>query len=532
MSAPVPDPEDDVEVKVKRRRYNVQYDFQLEKQVILKARLEIASVISNSSTMEDSMWLKSSCDKIPSCDMKKGSTLMIPVDLQDENEITDDAWVTSSNWYFCHVEEMNLDVIAKVMILGTIIDMDEQQLPIEWSTTVALPAYVLSPKGRLKDMSDDLLVALTTASNQKGEIVATFGEVKKISMYGIPDLDGIPRPCSMKAEGIKRMLKVGGLKRLLGERFDRLIKDLSYSRQTFMATCQRYAESAESLPKNSIFKSFVKLPKLKGLPVYDDVNTLEMLLLGDYPLYDRSQISLKDFVSFKSENVKWGKSPTREGRAAFTDAFTNFQKVLVVYFGNDYNECCKDVLDILNEDEDILQEYNDSYIQVKMEMAISLFYHDIYKEKESLAYPTMLMTTPSQCAALLKQYLSNEIEKARNPSSTNTWERHPHSKFYSQEGTFNKVKFRKAIKPETPANKVNNSLCIWHSAGLLQVKNAKDQPVACRRAQCEWSHRNLSECTKKELLLKADSLGGFKAQYIRQIGTMEKILKDGRDTKK
>jgi hypothetical protein len=60
-----------------------------------------------------------------------------------------------------------LDVIAKVMILGTIIDMDEQQLPIEWSTTVALPAYVLSPKGRLKDMSDDLLVALTTASNQK-----------------------------------------------------------------------------------------------------------------------------------------------------------------------------------------------------------------------------------------------------------------------------------------------------------------------------------------------------------------------------
>jgi hypothetical protein len=107
MSAPVPDPEDDVEVKVKRRRYNVQYDFQLEKQVILKARLEIASVISNSSTMEDSMWLKSSCDKIPSCDMKKGSTLMIPVDLQDENEITDDAWVTSSNWYFCHLEEMN-----------------------------------------------------------------------------------------------------------------------------------------------------------------------------------------------------------------------------------------------------------------------------------------------------------------------------------------------------------------------------------------------------------------------------------------
>jgi hypothetical protein len=69
----------------------------------------------------------------------------------------------------------------------------------------------------------------------------------------------------------------------------------------------------------------------------------------------------------------------------------NFQRVLVVHFGNDYSECCKDVLDILNEDEDILQEYNDSYIQVIMEMATSFFYHDIYKEKESLAYPTKLV---------------------------------------------------------------------------------------------------------------------------------------------
>jgi hypothetical protein len=61
------------------------------------------------------------------------------------------------------------------------------------------------------------------------------------------------------------------------------------------------------------------------------------------------------------------------------------------------------------------------------------------------------------------------------------------------------------------------------------VKNAKDQLVACRRAQCEWSHRSLSECTKKELLLKADSLGGFKAKYIKQLNTMTKDLKDSRD---
>jgi hypothetical protein len=278
MSTPVPDPLTDG-VRVKRRRYNVEYDYELDKQEILKARLGIASVISDSSTMENSMWLKSSADKIASSELMMGSTLIIPVDLQDEGEVINDAWVTSSNWYFCYIDEANLDGTAKIVILGTIIEMIEQELPTEWTATVALPAYVLSLKGKLKEMSDNLLVTLTEASNQKGEIVANLGEVKKISMYGIPDLDGIPRPCSMKAEGIKRMLKVGGLIRLLGGRFDRLIKDLSYSRETFMATCQRYAESADSLPKDSIFKSFVKLPKLKGLPVYDNVKTLETFLL-------------------------------------------------------------------------------------------------------------------------------------------------------------------------------------------------------------------------------------------------------------
>jgi hypothetical protein len=516
-------------VQNKRRKYNVQYDFDLDRQKMLEERLEIASKLSNGLIMESSVWLKNSSDKMPSSDVVKGTTIMIPVDLPDEGEQVDDTWVTTSNWYFCCIEEVNLDLTVKVRILGAIIKMDEYNLPIEWSTRVLLPAYVLSPKGRLQIMSRDLLVTSTESQNEKGEIVSNTGDVKKISMFGIPDLDGIPRPCSMKADGIKRMLKVGGLIRLLGGRYDRLIKDLSYCNETFTAACQRYAESADNLPKDSIFKSFVKLPKLKGLPIYDEGKKLEIFLLGDYPLYDRSQISLKDFLSFKSDSIKWGKSPSREGRAGFTDAFTNFQRVLVVYFGNDYSECCKDVLDVLNEDDDILQEYNDSYIQIKLEMAISLFYHDIYKEKESLAYPTLLMTTPSECATLLRHYLREEIEKSRSTSLTSaSWERHPHSKFYSQEGTYNKVQFRKSIKPEVPSNKVDKPICIWHSAGLLQVKNAQNQLVACRRAQCEWSHRSLSECTKRELLLKADSLGGFKAQYIKQINAMAKDLKDGR----
>ena len=103
MSSPLPEPLEEG-VKIKRSRYNVQYDYELDKQEISKERLEIASAISNSSTMTDSMWLKNSSEKIHSSDVIVGNVLIIPVDKQDEGEMSDDAWVTSSNWYYCYIK--------------------------------------------------------------------------------------------------------------------------------------------------------------------------------------------------------------------------------------------------------------------------------------------------------------------------------------------------------------------------------------------------------------------------------------------
>ena len=154
-------------VQNKRRRYNVQYDFELDKREILKVRLEITSELSNGSIMENSVWLKNSSDKISSEEVVKGTTIMIPVDLPDEGELVDDTWVTTSNWYFGSIKEVNLDLTVEVGILGAIIEMDEYNLPIGWSARVILPAYVLSPKGRLKVMSDDLLVKLAESPNEK-----------------------------------------------------------------------------------------------------------------------------------------------------------------------------------------------------------------------------------------------------------------------------------------------------------------------------------------------------------------------------
>ena len=93
------------------------------------------------------------------------------------------------------------------------------------------------------------------------------------------------------------------------------------------------------------------------------------------------------------------------------DAFTNFQQVLVVYFGYSFENSFKEILELLQEDEDILQEYNDSYIQIKMEMTISQYYQDVYKERTSLVYPYISMRTPKDRATLLKKYLHEEIKK-------------------------------------------------------------------------------------------------------------------------
>ena len=67
------------------------------------------------------------------------------------------------------------------------------------------------------------LISTLHASHKEGEGTVKTVNIKCMQLYGIPDLDGIPKSCSVKADGVKRMLLVGGLVRLMGERFDRFV---------------------------------------------------------------------------------------------------------------------------------------------------------------------------------------------------------------------------------------------------------------------------------------------------------------------
>lgn len=103
------------------------------------------------------------------------------------------------------------------------------------------------------------------------------------------------------------MVKVVGFIRRMGiDGFERLIVDLLYCRRTFNETVERYVASSLTLPEDSIFKSFIKRPTLEGFAIIDNEEKIEKLLLGNDTLYDRSGISLSDFIRHRSQAYVWG----------------------------------------------------------------------------------------------------------------------------------------------------------------------------------------------------------------------------------
>ena len=86
-----------------------------------------------------------------------------------------------------------------------------------------------------------------------------------------------------------------------------MMPDLLYCRKTFQSTVQRYVASAHTYPEDSIFKSFVKQPYLKGLPIVDDETKHEQFILGVYPLYDRTGITLSDFIPYREKAYNWSR---------------------------------------------------------------------------------------------------------------------------------------------------------------------------------------------------------------------------------
>ena len=77
----------------KRKIYLIDDEIVLtEKEIYFKQRLEIASKFGQEAQIEDSEWFKKRGVKWPSSDVKKGTTILIPVDAPNVEEATDKMW--------------------------------------------------------------------------------------------------------------------------------------------------------------------------------------------------------------------------------------------------------------------------------------------------------------------------------------------------------------------------------------------------------------------------------------------------------
>jgi hypothetical protein len=315
------------------------------------------------------------------------------------------------------------------------------------------------------------------------------------------------------------MIIVGGLIRLLHwERFERLIDDLDFKCAHFLEVCQKYADRGGRLPDDSPFKSLAKMNYLIGLPIMDEKSKLENFLLGKYMPYDRTYVCLKDFIRTKCSAAFWDKEPTRAGRRLFMEAIENLQLVMGIFFGKEYNGCFQVVTAVLFNNNDVLQEYDDVYVQTKLEMVIADFFHDIFKERVSCNYPEHTMDSVENCAELLRKYLRDEMQYAMGMGSReNNWEKYPHSKYYSLEGIHVRIINRKeypSLKPKAVENKKEiNELCEWHLGSLLNVKGFNEKIIQCRSgAECRFKHDKIANITKLKAELTIKKIKSVKLQ--------------------
>ena len=215
--------------------------------------LQIASAVES-----DSLWLSSAATKLPVQSVTGDMILVYPEEKGDDKETINDEWAMTSNCVYYTVQSKD-DIFMTIKILGTMFESDND-IKVGGLVTVKHTEYLLVTKNNT-EVEGSKLIAVGPSAEDETEQVEKV--VKIVALYGIRDLDNNPRECSLKNEGIKRMVKVAGIIGLMGmDRFERLIVDLLYCRKTFNETVERYVASSLTLPEDSIFKTFDNIASL------------------------------------------------------------------------------------------------------------------------------------------------------------------------------------------------------------------------------------------------------------------------------
>ena len=163
----------------------------------LTERMQVASNFASNNEIGTSTWLMKRGTKVQSADVTIGSVILMPADLADANEVMDDNWAMTSNWYYCQIESIEARATTALKLLGALFPIEGDTLEVGATAKILLPQWILIPTGKLAAKGLELLAATEHKENE-GEELVKEPLVKKVSLNGIPDLDYINRSCSLK----------------------------------------------------------------------------------------------------------------------------------------------------------------------------------------------------------------------------------------------------------------------------------------------------------------------------------------------
>lgn len=457
-------------------------------------------------------WFQTYGTAIEAQSVKSGTIVMCPAAGPDQKEEIGDVWASSTDWCLFRCVGGNEEEIS-ICFLGSLMSMDRGPLEIGNVYDISRKGRIIEAWGLVTRRARELLGqnVRNEQEDQKGEEVELeLPKLKQIKLFGVLDLDKVMRPCTLKKEGMERIKIVGGLCRVMSSnRREKFVPDLEFNIGKFMSMCERFSE--KELAPDSEFRTLWHMKGLKGIPVVDDLRKLKRFLLGNYHLYDRRSLGLTDFQRCQTEPLS--RTPTLIGRDILLQALKNVEKVLVVFWGGQFQGSFKPITDLLTEDTRVLRAYGDSYIGAQVEFTLAKVMYDFFKEERSVGYPAMDMRTPEACAAIFQKYWEDLVRGAKKEGDVISWEPFPHSMFYTSEGLGSKIVHRQTtvvtkLNKEVGKIKVNDrekgsgyaSYCKYHLGGELGLKDAKNKKLACGNPRCQYSHEGLKRWKGMRLL--------------------------------
>ena len=197
----------------KRKRF--QFIETNDSDPVTDALMLVASEFSKSPHASTSRWLSIAATKIAKESGTVDMVLLFPAKNADEGEIIDDDWALTSNWSF-YILLSKQGETSVIKVIGTMFP-EEEESQVGRQIQVKLPEYLLLAKGNVELQGRNFIAASNMAPiSEEGEKEQERKIIKTVSLYGIRDLDNHPRECSQKNEGLKRMVIVAGIIRLMG----------------------------------------------------------------------------------------------------------------------------------------------------------------------------------------------------------------------------------------------------------------------------------------------------------------------------